>query len=41
MNKIFILLGLTFVGFWIIFLSLQKPIIYANSLGIIAKNWQN
>lgn len=41
MRNTIILQLLTLICFWLIFLALQNPTIYHNSLGLVSNNWQN
>jgi hypothetical protein len=41
MRKTIILQLITLICFWLIFLGLQNPTIYNNSLGLVSNNWQN
>jgi hypothetical protein len=39
-RKVILIQGAYFIGFWIVFLSLQNQTVYSYSLGLVADNWQ-
>lgn len=41
MKKTLLIQLVALLGFWLLFLGLQNPKIYRNSLGLVANNWQN